>query len=82
MACTVEVHFMNISEAFYDYATTYQLQRWYGGDGLSEQVQVSTNVENGLGVFCRLQFVCVRITSRRVIIGGMATDWSGRSAIE
>ncbi len=50
-SCFVSLHLMHISEAYYDYATTYQLQRWYSGDGISDPVQVATNVENGLGVF-------------------------------
>ena len=49
--CTVIVQLKRISEAYYNYATTYQLQRWYGGDGVSEPVQVATNIDNGLGVF-------------------------------
>ena len=40
-----------ISKHFYDYGTTYRIQRQIGDNPFAEPVQVTTNVEHGFGIF-------------------------------
>ena len=47
----VRLYLLQISKAFYDYATTYELQQDYGGGPDANPVRVVGNVENGFGVF-------------------------------
>ncbi len=49
--CVFRAYLLHISEAFHDYASTYQLQRRFSGNPNGDPVQVSTNVENGFGIF-------------------------------
>ncbi len=49
--CVIRAYLLHISEAFHDYASTYQLQRRFSGNPNGDPVQVSTNVENGIGIF-------------------------------
>jgi hypothetical protein len=41
----------NVSEEYYKYFTTKNLQDYTNGDPFAQPVQVYTNVENGLGIF-------------------------------
>lgn len=38
-----------LSEAYYNYVTSTELQRWLDGDPFAEPVQIYSNIENGLG---------------------------------
>ena len=49
--CVLRVYLLRISEAYYRYAATYLLQRWYLAESSAEPLTVESNVENGLGIF-------------------------------
>lgn len=50
-ATRVDVILFSVSEEYYQYFTTKNLQDYTSGDPFAQPVQVFTNVENGLGIF-------------------------------
>lgn len=50
-ATRVDVILFSVSEAYYQYFTSKNLQDYTRGDPFAQPVQVFTNVENGLGIF-------------------------------
>lgn len=50
-AAAVVVSLRTVSEDYYNYKTTFQLQENTSGDPFAQPVNVYTNIENGLGIF-------------------------------
>ena len=50
-----------LSESYYNYLTSTELQRWLEGDPFAEPVQIYSNVENGLGFVGSLNSLTLEI---------------------